>query len=281
MNGCGRVEEVSHHKSNIMPDSQLAKPIPNKPRTPRTPRPPLPSHLSDDPTLYEIGVDEVGRGPLFGRVYVAAAVLPRNNPDFKYETLKDSKRFTSEKKITEVSQHIHAHAQFRAIEWADEKQIDRVNIRNATLQCMTRAIKAIHAQLVAQGVDPQNIVALVDGKDFRPITYFCPDTASLCEIRHECHVGGDDKVGSIAAASIIAKVARDDYVRELCATHPILNTWYGLSRNKGYGTKQHMEGIAQHGITPWHRRSYGVVGTAPEAVMDWTEESSPTTATTA
>jgi ribonuclease HII len=233
--------------------------------------------------LYEIGVDEVGRGPLFGRVYVAATVLPRDNPVFKYDLLKDSKRFTSEKKISEVAQHIHDHAQYHVIEWADEKQIDRLNIRNATLQCMTRAIKRIHAQLVAQGVPPHKIIALVDGKDFRPITYFCSSTDTLQEIQHECRVGGDDKVGSIAAASIIAKVARDEYVREMCVTHPVLDTWYGLSRNKGYGTKQHMEGIVVHGITPWHRRSYGAVGSAPEASLEavgaGTASTSPSTTT--
>jgi ribonuclease HII len=231
--------------------------------------------------MYEIGVDEVGRGPLFGRVYVAATVLPRDSPDFKYETLKDSKRFTSEKKITEVARHIRDQALNHAIEWADEKEIDRLNIRNATLQCMTRAIKSIHDQLLAQGVSPNNIVALVDGKDFRPITYFCPATNTLQEIRHECHVGGDDKVGSIAAASIIAKVARDEYVKEMCVSHPILDTWYGLSRNKGYGTKQHMEGIVEHGITPWHRRSYGVVGSAPDAVLVVAEPSEPVVGTSA
>lgn len=231
--------------------------------------------------MYEIGVDEVGRGPLFGRVYVAATVLPRNSPDFKYNLLKDSKRFTSEKKIAEVAQHIHDHAQHHSIEWADEKEIDRLNIRNATLQCMTRAIKLLHHQLVAQGVPPHKIIALVDGKDFRPITYFCTKTNTLQEIRHECHIGGDDQVGSIAAASIIAKVARDEYVRELCVTHPMLDTWYGLSRNKGYGTKQHMEGIAIHGITPWHRRSYGAVGSAPDAVLEDVEaESTVTSGTT-
>jgi ribonuclease HII len=247
-------------------------------RKPRTPRPPLPSHLYEDLDLYEIGVDEVGRGPLFGRVYVAATVLPRNDPEFKYDLLKDSKRFTSEKKIQEVAQHIRDRAQYHTVEWADEKEIDRLNIRNATLQCMARAVKTIHAKLIDQGVPPQKIVALVDGDAFRPITYVCPITNTLQEIRHECHVGGDDRVGSIAAASIIAKVARDQYVKELCATHPTLDTWYGLSRNKGYGTKQHRDGIAQHGITQWHRRSYGAVGSAPEVAVSVAAAAPPPTA---
>jgi len=220
-------------------------------------------HHSDDPNIYEIGVDEVGRGPLFGRVYAAACVIPRNKPEFKYGLLKDSKRFTSEKKIGEVNDHICTHALEYSIAYEESTVIDSVNIRKATFKCMDRSIRSVFQKLVSSGVDPINIVVLVDGSDFRPFTYFDQSKGIMCEVAHECIVGGDNIIGSISAASIIAKVARDTYIHELCEQFPKLDEYYNLGKNKGYGTAAHINGINQFGITKWHRKSYGSVASNP------------------
>jgi len=97
----------------------------------------------------------------------------------------------------------------------------------------------------------------VDGNDFPPFTMFNPETETLEEIESHTVEGGDNLYTCIAAASILAKVARDDYIAELCNANPVLSTNYGIDRNKGYGTADHMRGIREHGVTQWHRRSYG------------------------
>jgi ribonuclease HII len=98
---------------------------------------------------------------------------------------------------------------------------------------------------------------LVDGNDFPPFTIFNPETETLEEVESHTVEGGDNLYTCIAAASILAKVERDDYIEELCKQHPILSTNYGIDRNKGYGTADHMRGIREYGITEWHRKSYG------------------------
>lgn len=208
-------------------------------------------------SIMEIGIDEAGRGPMFGRVYSAAVILP-NNEEFKYELLKDSKKFTSEKKINEVAEYIKTKALFWSVSYEDEKTIDSINIRQSTLCAMHKAI----GELLKQNNNPninnnECYYLLVDGNDFKPYTYYCETTNIIKQINHILIEGGDNKFCSIAAASILAKVERDKYIKELCINFPKLNSYYGLLTNKGYGTSKHMEGIKKYGISKWHRITYG------------------------
>ena len=211
-------------------------------------------------TLFEIGIDEVGRGPMFGRVYSAAVILP-SNETFKYELLKDSKKFTSQKKISEVADYIKQNALFWAICYEDEKAIDTLNIRTATLKAMHNAISAVISQYnkSANSIKDLNEVfyLLIDGNDFKCYTYFCKTSNVIKQLNNVLVEGGDNKYCSIAAASILAKVERDNYIRAMCLEFPKLDTYYGLLNNKGYGTIKHMEGIKKYGISKWHRTTYG------------------------
>lgn len=202
----------------------------------------------EDNNTTEIGVDEAGRGPLFGRIYCAAVVLPKDN-SFQHDRMKDSKKFHSEKKIIEVANYIKQNCIKYDVQWMDEKQVDHFNIRNATHKAMHNAINNIMD-------DKYNTLLLIDGNDFTPIPIF--KNNALDYVPHVCIEGGDNKYTAIAAASILAKVERDKYIKELCEEHPYLNEKYGLLKNKGYGTKQHLNGIREHGITEWHRKTYGI-----------------------
>jgi len=217
---------------------------------------------------YEVGVDEAGRGPLFGRVYTAAVILP--SPDdawssFDFSLLKDSKKFHSEKKIREVSNYIKEHAVAWAITYEEADVIDRINIRRATLQCMRHSINsAIEGHI--QSMEHRNkdkptigdYLLLIDGNDFIPLGNYNQETGEIDTYTHVCIEGGDNTYACIAGASILAKVARDEYIEKLCDQHPILDEMYSLRGNKGYGAKKHIDGIREHGITEWHRRSYGI-----------------------
>lgn len=258
-----------------------------KPRKPRmttttslltsyvAPHPPNDNDNGDDhpqqtPThTYEVGVDEAGRGPLFGRVYTGAVILPSADNvlrPFDFSLLKDSKKFSSDKKIREASDYIKEHAIAWAISYEEADVIDSINIRRATLQCMRKAIKnAIegHVEEMEQKGRPVPIFAdyllLVDGNDFIPMGRgYNEDTEEMETYQHVCVEGGDNTYACIAAASILAKVARDDYIEKLCDQHPVLDEMYSLRGNKGYGAKKHLDGIREHGITQWHRRSYGI-----------------------
>ena len=196
----------------------------------------------------EIGVDEVGRGPMFGRVYCAAVILPMND-NFKYELLKDSKKFTSRKKLEETAKYIKDNCISYSIAYCENTEIDNINIRQATHKAMNEAINKII------NFSKKNII-LIDGRDFKPITYLENDI--IKEVPVKCIEGGDNKYCSIAAASIIAKVERDDYIYQMCISYPLLDIYYDLSKNKGYGTAKHMEGIKKYGITKWHRKTFGI-----------------------
>jgi ribonuclease HII len=208
--------------------------------------------------IMEIGIDEAGRGPMFGRVYSAAVILP-NNEEFKYELLKDSKKFTSEKKINEVADYIKTNALAWSVSYEDEKTIDSINIRQATLCAMHKAISELIKQTnsISNSTINEHYYLLVDGNDFKPYTYYCDTTNIIKQINHILIEGGDNKFCSIAAASILAKVERDKYIKEMCVNFPKLNIYYGLLTNKGYGTSKHMEGIKNYGISKWHRTTYG------------------------
>lgn len=222
---------------------------------------------------WEIGVDEAGRGPLFGRLYVAATILPKttefkpdisddlplqgetvlNNNGFKHEWMKDSKRFSSQNKIREVAEYIKSNAVAWTVRYAEAELIDEINIRQAVLRTMRECCR----DLIEKTGTGKDFCLLVDGNDFPPFTVFNPESETLEEVESHTVEGGDNLYTCIAAASILAKVARDDYIAELCKEHPFLSTNYGIDRNKGYGTADHMRGIREHGITQWHRRSYG------------------------
>ena len=207
----------------------------------------------------EIGIDEVGRGPMFGRVYTASVILPKNDL-FKYEILKDSKKFTSKKKLQETANYIKENALYWSIDYKDEKHIDKNNIRNATLSCMHDSIKNIIGKYNNSNKEIYNLknkfYILVDGNDFKTFTYYYNN--NIEQLQYFSIEGGDNKYCSIAAASILAKVERDNYIYEECEKYPLLNIYYDLKNNKGYGTAKHMDGIKKYGISPWHRTSYGI-----------------------
>ena len=213
------------------------------------------AYCESEDDIREIGVDEAGRGPMLGRVYAGAVILPKEMTRFNHALMKDSKKFTSEKKIKEAAEYIKTHSIAWAVAYADEREIERINIRNATHQAMHSAIKETLAKaqaIAAQSQAPSGTLLLIDGNDFTPLIL------AGQTISHICIEGGDNTFSAIAAASILAKVARDEYITELCAIHPTLDERYGLLKNKGYGTKKHMDGIKAHGISPFHRKSFGI-----------------------
>ena len=218
---------------------------------------------NEDPSIFEIGVDEVGRGPLFGRVYTAAVILPKDG-SFDCSMVKDSKKFHSKKKIEEAAQYVKENALAWYISFEDEKKIDEINILQATQMAMHSAIAEVRKQfnkkLKADGKEERkdySIHLLVDGNYFKPVTYLNKATNRIETIPHVTIEGGDNKYAAIAAASILAKVERDSYIEELCEHNPTLSEHYGIDSNKGYGAKRHLDGIKEHGITIWHRRSFG------------------------
>ena len=217
----------------------------------------LKKFYNPDANIIEIGADEVGRGPMFGRVYSGAVVLPKDD-SFDHFKMKDSKKFTSKnpKKIQEVAEYIKEHAVAWAVEYEDERVIDEINILQATQSAMHKAIRSVMRQL--KGLDTNNLFLLIDGNYFKPLTIVNKNNNRIENAKYETIEGGDNKYTAIAAASILAKVERDKYIEELCIQNPELVEKYGIDSNKGYGSKRHMDGIKQYGITKWHRRSFGI-----------------------
>jgi ribonuclease HII len=218
-------------------------------------------HNQDEKVL-EIGVDEAGRGPLFGRVYTAAVILPKDD-SFDFSKVKDSKKFHSKKKIEEAAEYVKQNALSWYVSFADEKKIDEINILQATQFSMHNSIDEVRKKYNKQmkdigkkEKDDYNYSLLIDGNYFNPITTFNKETNKIEIIPYMTVEGGDNKYASIAAASILAKVERDKYIEKLCEENPELSEHYGIDSNKGYGAKKHMDGIKEHGITIWHRRSF-------------------------
>lgn len=178
----------------------------------------------------EAGCDEAGRGCLCGPVSCAAVILP---PDFKCEVLNDSKQL-SEKRRAALRPIIEKEALAWAVVFVEPAEIDRINILNASIIGMHRAVNQL-------GMRPEHL--LIDGNKFRPFP----------GIPHTTIVKGDGKYMSIAAASILAKTHRDEYMLRMAKEFP----GYGWERNMGYPTKEHREAIIRLGLTPIHRRSYG------------------------
>lgn len=228
----------------------------------------LETNYEENPKRYQIGIDEAGRGPLLGRVYAAAVVLPKNHPEFHYEWMKDSKRFHSKKRITEVANHIKEHAIAWSVNYESEETIDQINILQATYSAMHKSIRDILCQLrrLKENSPSNNIIdetlLMVDGKFFKSYTAF--EDQEIVSYPHVCVEKGDGKYANIAAASILAKTHRDNYIEDLCNKYPLLNSHYNIGSNKGYAAKVHMDGINTHGICQFHRKTFKICNTAPE-----------------
>lgn len=178
---------------------------------------------------YIAGVDEVGRGPLAGPVVVASVIMPLNDEDI-IQGVNDSKK-VSEKNRELFFEKIKEKAIAYRIEWADEKIIDEINILQATKRCMTNAVNNLE-------VAPD--IVLIDAVN--------PD----CKYPVEAIIKGDAKSYTIACASILAKVTRDRYMRDMDKIYP----QYGFADNKGYGSQKHIEALKSTGPCPIHRRSF-------------------------
>jgi ribonuclease HII len=231
---------------------------------PRAPQPTLKKCYNEAENVYEIGVDEVGRGPLFGRVYTAAVILPKDD-SFDCSMVKDSKKFHSKKKIDEASEYVKNNALAWYISYEDEKKIDEINILQATQSSMHNSILEVRKQFNKKQTGESKIESkdysyslLIDGNYFKPLTILSKKTNKIETVPYTTVEGGDNKYASIAAASILAKVERDKYIAALCEENPTLSEHYGIDSNKGYGAKRHLDGIKEHGITIWHRRSFGI-----------------------
>lgn len=179
--------------------------------------------------IIEAGCDEAGRGCLAGAVYAAAVILP---PDFICETLNDSKKLT-EKQRYELRPIIEKEAVAWAVGIVSPEEIDQINILNASFLAMHRAIEQLT-------VSPEYL--LIDGNRFKPYP----------GIPHSCEVKGDGRFLSIAAASVLAKTYRDDYMNALHNQYP----QYKWNENKGYPTKAHRAAIREFGATPYHRKTF-------------------------
>lgn len=179
--------------------------------------------------VLEAGCDEAGRGCLAGPVFAAAVILP---PNFSSDLLDDSKKLTARQR-----EMLRPVIQEEALAWAvcmlSNEEIDRINILNASIMSMHGAVRKLT-------VKPEFLI--IDGNRFKPY----PD------IPHCCIVKGDGKYYSIAAASVLAKTYRDDYMQKLHAEYPM----YGWDRNKGYPTAVHRDSIRKYGITSYHRKTF-------------------------
>ena len=215
--------------------------------------------IYDPSNLHEVGVDECARGPMFGRLYTAAVILPKDE-SFRHDLMKDSKKIKSRKKMRELSDYIKEHAIAWHIEFAEASLIDEINIRQAVLRSMRESIRQVLVKI--QNTSGDGVMLVVDGNDFPPYTVFDNTTETLREIPSVTVEKGDGTYSFIAAASILDKNAHDEYILDLCEQHPLLKTRYSLHENVGYGTAKHMAGIREHGITQWHRKTYGVCKTA-------------------
>ena len=207
---------------------------------------------------YEICIDEAGRGCLFGHVYIACVVLPKDENMFPGENIKDSKKFTSKKKIQEVANTIKEHALYYHITHMDSNEIDKVNILQAVMLGMHKCIRETisHFQSKDASLTINDFAALIDGNYFKPYNIFDQEQEMFVSLESHTFEKGDGRFMGIAAAGILAKTSRDQYVLELCEDHEELKERYGLHTNMGYATKAHREGIQEHGITQWHRKSY-------------------------
>lgn len=202
----------------------------------------LKSHYYDG--LVEAGCDEAGRGCLAGSVYAAAVVLP---PDYAHPLLNDSKKLTAHQRYA-LREDVERDALAWAVGVVSPDEIDKINILRASFLAMHRALDQL-------SVRPEAVI--VDGNRFVPYR----------DLPYTTIVKGDGKYQAIAAASILAKTYRDDYMDALAREYP----YYDWEHNKGYPTARHREGIRQHGVSPYHRKSYNLLGDG-QMVLDFHED---------
>lgn len=209
------------------------------------------------PIGFVASVDETARGTLVGEVCAAAVIMPREyDPDDKMVAMiNDSKKLTPKRRKM-LSDYIKEKAIAYGIGTATVKEIDQHNILQATFMAMHRALDIVYEKEKFTRVE-------VDGPNFKP---YLPPGHDTEWIDHECVIDGDAQRLGIAAASIIAKVYRDEWIIKLCDDNPILDEYYGLKSNKGYGTKKHMEGLKNHGPSEFHRMSFAPVAAARKPI---------------
>ncbi len=185
--------------------------------------------ISFQQQLLEAGCDEAGRGCLAGALFAAAVILP---PDFTHPLLDDSKRM-SERNRDKLRPIIEREAIAWRVQEISHERIDKINILNASFEAMS---------LAAEALTPRPELLLIDGNRFK----------THLDIPYQCIVGGDGQYASIAAASVLAKTHRDEYMLKLAEEFP----QYGWAQNKGYPTRQHRLAVAEYGLTPYHRKSF-------------------------
>lgn len=203
----------------------------------------LPHYYTDK---IEAGCDEAGRGCLAGSVYAAAVILP---PDYNNDELNDSKKLSAKKRYL-LREQIQNDALAWAIGIVTPEEIDKINILHASFLAMHRAIEKL-------SLCPEALI--IDGNRFDPYVPGKVNTQikdSKDALPYTCIIKGDGKYQAIAAASILAKTYRDDYMEGLSKEYP----YYDWQSNKGYPTKKHREGIKEHGVSPYHRKSYNLLG---------------------
>lgn len=184
--------------------------------------------------LIEAGCDEAGRGCYAGPVFAAAVILPKN---FFHPLLNDSKQVKESQRVT-LKNYIEQHALAYAIAKIDNDEIDQINILKASFKAMHLAIEQLN-------IKPQ--LLLIDGNRF----------VAYKNIPHQCIIKGDGKFASIAAASILAKTYRDEYMQKLHKEYPV----YAWNKNKGYGTLLHRNAIEKYGLSEYHRKSFNIIPT--------------------
>lgn len=203
-------------------------------------------YIQSDTNKFVAGVDEVARGTLIGPVIAACVVLPHTFPDDIYKEIKDSKKL-SEKKRTFLAEYIKINAITYGIGESTVEEIDNINILNATMKAMLRAVDEAYKKHPFDKL-------LIDGPYFKGYT---PPGVDSELLDYECIPKGDMHYLSIAAASIIAKDYHTKLINDLIVKHPELNL-YEIKKNKGYGTAKHLDAINKNGITDFHRKTFGI-----------------------
>ena len=191
----------------------------------------------------ELGIDEAGRGCLFGPVSVAGVIWLDEEPDLSIE-IKDSKKLSLKKRLLAYD-YILENSIANSSVLIHHDDIDKDNILTSTLKGMHKCVDNILDYISIDTI-------LVDGNQFK----LYMDKNGEC-VNHQCVINGDNMYKSIAAASILAKVNRDNYILNLCEEYPELKK-YDIHNNKGYGTKKHLDAIKEYGITKWHRKTFGI-----------------------
>lgn len=207
------------------------------------------------PGHYVVSVDETARGSLLGEVCAAAVIMPAEvtaADDGMMGLIDDSKKLTAKRREA-LAEYIKSKAIAYGVGVASVDEIDSHNILQATYMAMHRALDVVYAKVPFRHIE-------VDGNRFKP--YSPPGGNEAIGIDHECVIGGDAQRLGIAAASILAKVHRDAWIKQLCDDYPYLDERYRILSNKGYGTKDHMAGLKLHGPSEFHRQSFSPVAKA-------------------